>query len=53
MNAKLINFFEKTFEVTKSKSTIRTEVLAGITTFITVAYILIINPKLFLSLILL
>lgn len=45
MNAKLINFFEKTFEVTKSKSTIRTEVLAGITTFITVAYILIINPK--------
>ncbi len=37
-------FFERFFKVSQSGSTMRTEVLAGITTFITVAYILILNP---------
>lgn len=36
---------DRFFEVTKNHSTIRTEVLAGITTFITIAYILILNPQ--------
>ncbi|MBQ8143529.1 MAG: NCS2 family permease [Butyricicoccus sp.] len=39
--AKLNSFFN----LSKSKTTVRTEVLAGITTFITVAYILILNPQ--------
>lgn len=38
-------FFERFFKVSQSGSTIRTEVLAGITTFITIAYILILNPQ--------
>ena len=33
------------FGITESKSTIRTEMLAGLTTFITIAYILILNPQ--------
>ena len=33
------------FKLSESKTTVRTEVLAGITTFITVAYILILNPQ--------
>ena len=39
--AKLNSFFE----LDENKTTVRTEVLAGITTFITVAYILILNPQ--------
>lgn len=38
-------FLDRFFGVTESSSTIRTEVLAGITTFITIAYILILNPQ--------
>lgn len=38
-------FFERFFKVSQSGSTMRTEVLAGITTFITIAYILILNPQ--------
>ena len=38
-------FFERFFKVSQSGSTMRTEILAGITTFITVAYILILNPQ--------
>lgn len=33
------------FELTENNTTFRTEILAGITTFITVAYILILNPQ--------
>lgn len=33
------------FKLDECKTTVRTEVLAGITTFITVAYILILNPQ--------
>ena len=36
---------DRYFEVSRNHSTIRTEVLAGITTFITIAYILILNPQ--------
>jgi len=36
---------EKDFELEKNGTDIRTEVLAGITTFATMAYILILNPK--------
>ena len=33
------------FKLDECKTTVRTEILAGITTFITVAYILILNPQ--------
>ncbi len=37
-------FFERFFELSKYNTNVRTEIIAGITTFITIAYILIINP---------
>lgn len=37
--------FEKTFKLTEHKTTVRTEVMAGITTFMTMAYILAVNPS--------
>ena len=37
--------FRTVFGISQSGSNMRTEVLAGITTFITVAYILILNPQ--------
>lgn len=36
---------ERFFQVSQNHSSVRTEVLAGITTFITIAYILILNPQ--------
>ncbi|GAB1451531.1 NCS2 family permease [Draconibacterium sp.] len=36
--------FEKFFNLKKNKTTVKTEVLAGITTFMTMAYILAVNP---------
>jgi AGZA family xanthine/uracil permease-like MFS transporter len=36
--------FEKCFHLTKNGTNIRTEILAGITTFMTMAYILAVNP---------
>lgn len=41
LSAKLASYFK----LSENKTTVRTEVLAGITTFITVAYILILNPQ--------
>ena len=38
-------FFGRFFGISQSGSNMRTEILAGITTFITVAYILILNPQ--------
>ena len=35
---------KKFFELDKHKSTVKTEILAGITTFMTMAYILAVNP---------
>ncbi|PKP49287.1 MAG: guanine permease [Bacteroidetes bacterium HGW-Bacteroidetes-11] len=37
--------FEKFFKLAENKTTIRTEVLAGLTTFMTMAYILAVNPS--------
>ena len=35
---------EKIFHLSKNKTTVKTEILAGITTFLTMAYILVVNP---------
>ncbi|TWH47848.1 NCS2 family permease [Sporomusa sp. KB1] len=37
--------FEKLFELSSRKTNVRTEVVAGITTFMTMAYILFVNPS--------
>ena len=43
-------FFEKLFAFDSEKHTIRTEILAGLTTFLTMAYILAVNPSIFSAL---
>ena len=37
--------FERIFKLSKNRTTVRTEVMAGITTFMTMAYILAVNPS--------
>lgn len=39
-----VGFFEKQFKLKEHNTDVKTEVLAGITTFMTMAYILIVNP---------
>ena len=39
------NTLDRFFGISKNNSTMRTEILAGVTTFITIAYILILNPQ--------
>ncbi len=39
------SWFEKQFGLTANKTNVRTEVLAGITTFLTMSYILVVNPS--------
>jgi len=39
-----MSFFEKTFKLEEFNTNVRTEMLAGITTFMTMAYILAVNP---------
>lgn len=39
-----MEFLEKFFKLKENKTTVKTEVLAGITTFMTMAYILVVNP---------
>jgi len=39
------DFLEDTFGITKAGSTVETEIRAGITTFLTMAYILFVNPS--------
>ncbi len=39
------NFLESFFKLSERKSTLRTEIMAGITTFMTMAYILAVNPS--------
>lgn len=41
----LMNFLDKHFKLTEHKTTIKTEVIAGITTFLTMAYIILVNPS--------
>ncbi len=37
--------FEKLFKLSENKTSIRTEIIAGVTTFMTMAYILFLNPN--------
>ena len=37
--------FEKMFKLSENKTNVKTEVMAGITTFMTMAYILAVNPS--------
>ena len=39
------SWVEKRFRLTENKTTVRTEIIAGITTFMTMAYILFVNPS--------
>jgi len=41
--------FEKLFKLSENKTSIRTEIIAGITTFMTMAYILFLNPNILAS----
>ena len=43
-------FFEKLFGFKSSENKVRTEILAGLTTFLTMAYILAVNPGIFSAL---
>ena len=43
-------FAAKLFGFDNSKNNVRTEILAGITTFLTMAYILAVNPGIFSAL---
>lgn len=35
---------EKLFGLTKAKTTVKTEIMAGVATFLTMAYITVVNP---------
>ena len=35
---------ERLFKLSKNETTVRTEIVAGITTFLTMAYIIFVNP---------
>lgn len=39
------SFFERTFHLSESGTTVKTEIIAGLTTFMTMSYILIVNPS--------
>ncbi|MBE1300652.1 MAG: NCS2 family permease [Alteromonadaceae bacterium] len=41
----MLALLEKTFQLTKHKTSIKTEVLAGLTTFAAMSYILVVNPS--------
>lgn len=38
------SLFEKVFQLSENQTTVRTEILAGFTTFVTLAYIMLVNP---------
>ncbi|MYL24569.1 NCS2 family permease [Vreelandella massiliensis] len=40
-----MNFLDKHFKLTEHKTSIKTEVIAGVTTFLTMAYIIFVNPS--------
>ena len=42
---KEVSGFDRFFEITKRKSSVRIEIIAGITTFLAMAYILTVNPN--------
>lgn len=39
------SIFERIFHLSENKTNVRTEILAGVTTFVTMAYILFVNPN--------
>ncbi len=39
------DFLERTFKLKENKTNVRTEIIAGITTFMTMAYIIFVNPS--------
>ncbi len=39
-----MNWLERQFKLTQNNTTVKTEVLAGLTTFLTMAYIIFVNP---------
>lgn len=41
----MINTIERYFRLSASGTTVRTELLGGLTTFLTMAYILFVNPN--------
>jgi AGZA family xanthine/uracil permease-like MFS transporter len=41
----LMNVFERFFRLSENNTTIRTEIAAGVTTFLTMAYIIFVNPS--------
>ena len=41
---------EKVFKLKENKTTVRTEIIAGLTTFMTMAYIIALNPNLLVGL---
>ncbi|MBR4015723.1 MAG: NCS2 family permease [Anaerotignum sp.] len=41
----LLSFFEKCFKLKENNTTMKTEITAGLTTFMTMAYILVVNPS--------
>ena len=43
--ASTTGFFQRQFQLTQRDTTVRTEVVAGVTTFMTMAYILFVNPQ--------
>ena len=43
----MANFLQKAFGLDPQKHSVRTEIVAGITTFLTMAYILAVNPSIF------
>ena len=40
-----INWLDKTFKLSENKTNVKTEIIAGITTFMTMAYILVVNAN--------
>jgi len=42
---KIATMLEKLFKLTANKTSVKTEIIAGITTFMTMAYILFLNPN--------
>ncbi len=39
-----MSWFEKQFRLSENKVTVRSEISAGITTFMAMAYIIVVNP---------
>lgn len=39
------NFLEKTFKLSENKTTVKTEIIAGLTTFFAMCYIVVVNPN--------